>query len=495
MPSGNSGKSRTSSAIVAESTSHVSRRMTSTAIVWYRRDLRVHDHPALRAALDGFDIVVPVFVLDDALLRGRYRSGARAAFMLGCLRALDGELRARGGGLVVRHGRPEHELPALAAATGADAVLWTSDVAPYARARDARVTEALGAAGVQARPCTGGYCIDVGRPRTRDGRPFRGFSPFLRAWRSADRRPVGRAPRTLPALPGGLDRGRIPDVGALRLRGELPEPVVDAGEPAARAALAAWLDGPVDSYGRRQETVAAATSTLSPYLRWGCVSARECEERSRARGGRGASAWVRQLCWRDFYAHLLLHHPASATEELQERFRGTLQWTDDDARLAAWQEGRTGFPLVDAGMRQLARTGWMHNRVRLVTGSFLTKDLHLDWRAGEAWFARLLLDGEPAQNTGNWQWIASVGADPAPVFRRLYNPARHQERYDPDGAYVRRWVPELRAVPDERLAEPWTMTDDEQDAAGCVIGEDYPAPIVDHAAERREALERYASAR
>jgi deoxyribodipyrimidine photo-lyase len=291
-----------------------------------------------------------------------------------------------------------------------------------------------------------------------------------------------------------LDPGRIPDIGALRLGGEVPEPVVDAGEPAGRAALAAWLAGPIDSYARRHDTVADATSTLSPYLRWGCVSARECEERARARGGRGASAWIRQLCWRDFYAHLLLHHPASATEELQERFRGTLEWTDDDARLAAWQEGRTGFPLVDAGMRQLARTGWMHNRVRLVTGSFLTKDLHLDWRLGEAWFARLLLDGEPAQNTGNWQWIASVGADPAPAFRRMYNPARQQERFDPDGAYVRRWVPELRDVPDARLAEPWAMTEDEQRAAGCVIGRDYPAPIVDHRAERRRALERYAAA-
>jgi deoxyribodipyrimidine photo-lyase len=205
---------------------------------------------------------------------------------------------------------------------------------------------------------------------------------------------------------------------------------------------------------------------------------------------------VRQLCWRDFYAHLLLHHPESAVRELQERYRGTLEWAPDRGgrHLAAWQEGRTGFPLVDAGMRQLRETGWMHNRVRLVVGSFLTKDLHLDWRAGEAWFARLLLDGDPAQNTGNWQWIASVGADPAPAFRRMYNPARHQERFDPDGAYVRRWVPELRDVPPERLSEPWTMSAEEQAAAGCVIGRDYPEPIVDHAVERRRALERYRAA-
>jgi deoxyribodipyrimidine photo-lyase len=465
--------------------------MTTTAIVWYRRDLRVHDHPALRAALDGFDRVIPAFVLDDALLHGRYASGSRAAFMLGCLRALDAELRARGSALVVRHGRPEREIRALAAEARADAVLWTSDVAPYARARDRRVTEALGAAGVEARPCTGGYCIDVGRPRTREGRPFRVFSPFWRAWRSAERRPVGRAPRALPELPSRLRRGRVPSLDALGLRDEVPEPVAEAGEPAAREALARWLDGPLDRYGSRHDLVAGGTSALSPYLRWGCLSALECEERARSRGGRGAQAWVRQLCWRDFYAHLLLHHPESATEELQERYRGTLPWDDDAELLRAWQEGRTGFPLVDAGMRQLARTGWMHNRARLVVGSFLTKDLHLDWRAGEAWFARLLLDGEPAQNTGNWQWIASVGADPAPPFRRMYNPARQQERADPDGAYVRHWVPEPRDMPADRLAEPWTMTEDEQRAAGCVIGRDYPAPVVDHAAARRRALERY----
>jgi deoxyribodipyrimidine photo-lyase len=453
--------------------------MTTTAIVWHRRDLRVHDHPALREALDGFDRVVPAFV-------------SRTAFMLGCLRALDGELRARGGGLVVRHGRPEREIAALAADVGASAVLWTSDVSPYARARDRRVTAALGSAGIEARPCTGGYCVDVGRPRTRDGRPFRVFSPFWRAWRAAERRPVGPSPRAVPVLPAGVARGRIPSLDELGLRADVPEPVVAPGEGAARAALARWLDRPVDRYAARHDAVAGGTSVLSPYLRWGCLSARECEQRAGARGGRAAQAWIRQLCWRDFYAHLLLHHPESATAELQERYRGTLGWDDDAALLRAWQEGRTGFPLVDAGMRQLARTGWMHNRARLVAGSFLTKDLHLDWRAGEAWFARLLLDGEPAQNTGNWQWIASVGADPAPPFRRMYNPARQQERADPDGAYVRRWVPELRDVPPERLAEPWTMTAEEQRAARCLIGRDYPAPVVDHAAARRRALDRYA---
>ena len=456
----------------------------TTALVWFRRDLRVHDHPALTAAVREHERVAAVFVVDEALLEGRAASQARAGFLAGCLRGLDDELRRRGAGLIVRAGRPEEELVRLARETGAEAVYWTSDVSPYARARDRRVTDALGAAGVDARPSTGGYCVDVGRPRTRAGKPFRVFSPFARAWSDAARRDVGRAPRRLPALPSGVRRGSVPALSALGLSSDVRAPVCPPGEDAARQALARFLAGTVDDYARRNDEPAGGTSVLSPYLRWGCLSARECEERARTRGGRGAQAWVRQLCWRDFYAHLLLHHPESAVHELQERYRGALEWAPDRGgrHLAAWQEGRTGFPLVDAGMRQLRETGWMHNRVRLVVASFLTKDLHLDWRAGEAWFARLLLDGEPAQNTGNWQWIASVGADPAPAFRRMYNPARHQERFDPDGAYVRRWVPELAHLSGASAHEPWDAAD------GYAHG--YPERIVDHAAERVEALTR-----
>jgi deoxyribodipyrimidine photo-lyase len=229
---------------------------------------------------------------------------------------------------------------------------------------------------------------------------------------------------------------------------------------------------------------------LSPGLHFGCVSAREVEARAAERGGAGAEAFRRQLAWRDFYAHVLLHHPGNARRPHQRRY-AALEHDDDEQLLRAWQEGRTGYPLVDAGMRQLRAIGWMHNRARLVVGSFLTKDLHLDWRLGEAHFMRCLLCGDEAQNNGNWQWVASVGVDPAPYYRRMFSPARQQRRFDPDGDYVRRWVPELTRVPAERLAEPWTMGEAEQRAAGCVIGRDYPAPIVDHARERRRALERY----
>lgn len=469
--------------------------MASTAIVWLRRDLRVHDHPPLVAALAAHERVVPVFVLDPVLLGGRFASAPRTAFLLDCLRELDAALRERGGGLVIRHGVPERELPALATATGARAVHWASDATPYALARDRRVRDALVAHGVEAVPSAGTFVADVGRPRTRAGRPFTVFTPFHRAWEALERRPVHRAPAALPALPRGLDRGAIPSPAALGLPAAdaLSAPAAEPGETAAREALARFLADDLDAYAERHDHLAGGTSALSPHLRFGTLSAREAEERARRRGGAGATAFVRQLAWRDFFAHVLLHHPQNRHREHQPRMRA-LRWDDDPALLAAWQEGRTGYPLVDAGMRQLRASGWMHNRARLVAGSFLTKDLQLDWRAGEAWFMRRLLDGDVAQNNGNWQWIASVGVDPAPVFRRLLNPALQQRRHDPDGAYVRRWVAELRGVPDELLAEPWRMTAEQQEAAGCRIGRDYPAPIVDHALERRRALERYRAA-
>jgi deoxyribodipyrimidine photo-lyase len=431
----------------------------TVALLWFRRDLRLHDHPALHDALAEHERVVPVFCLDDRLLQGRFASGARTAFMLGCLRALDAELRERGSALVVRHGRPEEELPALAREARAGAVYWTSDVSPFARNRDRRVKQALG--DVRAEPRGGNYVADV-----RMHKPYVVFTAFHRAWEELERRTVHRAPGELAAP--GVKAGRLPSLGALGLDGDGVEPIVEPGEPAARRALERFLDDPV------------RPSVLSPYLRWGCLSPREVEERAARRDG--TSEFRRQLAWRDFFAHVLLHHPQDIRAEHQERFRGTLEWDDDTEALRAWQQGRTGYPLVDAGMRQLAATGWMPNRQRMVVGSFLTRDLHLDWREGEAWFERMLLDGEPAQNNGNWQWIASVGVDPAPHFRRLFNPILQARKFDPDGEYVRRWVPELRDVPTEDIFEPW-------DAAP-----DYPRPIVDHAAERRVAIERYRAA-
>src|SRR4051794_9776842 len=411
--SGKSGNSLATAAISGEST-HVVRVRMTTAIVWFRRDLRVHDHPALVRAARDFDRVIPLFVLDPAFAG---RSPARTAFMHACLRALDRELRLRGAGLVVRRGRPAEVLAGMKA----DAILCTSDVSPYARRRDGAIAGLV--------RCPGNHVADVARIR-----PYVVFTPFMRAWLDAPRRAVHDAPGELRGAlrPTGVPRGPEPPFA-------LPE----AGECAAWERFESWpaaQDGP---------------SELSPHLRWGTISPRALEQRVARLRGAGARELRRQLAWRDFFAQLLLREHDLAP--------GGVSWDDDAALLDAWRAGRTGYPFVDAGMRQLAGTGWMPNRARLVAASFLIKDLHLDWRAGEAHFDRLLLDGEPAQNNGNWQWIAATGA------RRIYNPTRQAERFDPRGGYVRRWLPELRDVDDADILDPPPLV---RAATG------YPEPIV-----------------
>ncbi len=461
-----------------------------TALVWLTRDLRLHDHPALRAALDRHERVVPVFCFDDRLLGGRHASGSRTQFLIECLDELGSAMAERGGGLVLRRGPAERELPALAAELGAEEVHLSADVSPFARRRAEAVSRALRDQGVEAVSHPGVAVVDdPGELRTQAGKPYTVFSPFHRTWLEAPRRDVYAAPRKLPALPRGLAKGRVPSLEQLGLEQLVEEPP-PGGESAGRKRLTRFLGDDVRAYADNHDALARdRTSRLSPYLHLGCVSAREVEER--LPGGTGADAFRRQLCWRDFHQHVLLHFPRNAVSEFQARYRGSISWSHARGRFDAWCEGRTGFPLVDAAMRQLRREGWMHNRARLVAGSFLTKDLGIDWRWGERWFMRLLVDGDEANNNGNWQWIASVGTDPAPAFRRIYNPARQMERHDPEGHYVRRYVPELRDVPDEHLAEPWLMPEDVQRGAGCVVGEDYPEPIVDHAEARRAALERY----
>jgi deoxyribodipyrimidine photo-lyase len=466
-----------------------------TAIVWFRRDLRVHDHPALSAALDADARVVPVFCFDDRLLHGRHASGSRTQFLIDCLHELDSSLRERGSGLVIRHGPPERELTKLAEQLGAERLYFTGDVSPFARKRGDRTRKALERAGVELHAHPGLNAVDeIGAVRTQAGGPYTVFTPFHRAWERERRRDVLPAPRTLPPLPGRLAKGRVPSLRALGLEQEVAQPP-RGGERAGRERLARFLATDVDGYEDGRDALGKdASSRLSPYLHFGCVSAREVEQRLLEDGrapGAGREAFRRQLCWRDFHHHVLLHFPRNAHSEFQQRYRGKLAWSRSARSFERWCEGRTGFPLVDAGMRQLWREGWMHNRARLVVGSFLTKDLGIDWRRGERFFMRLLVDGDEASNNGNWQWIASVGTDPQPVFRRIYNPARQMQSYDADGAYVRRYVPELTGVPAEYLREPWTMPEQLQREVGCVIGEHYPKPIVDHAQARREALERY----
>jgi deoxyribodipyrimidine photo-lyase len=469
------------------------------ALVWFRRDLRVHDHPALSAALAAHERVVPVFCLDDRLLHGRHASGPRTAFLLECLTDLDRQLAERGARLVIRHGPPERELPALAGETGASEIHLSRDPGRYEVIRGRRVRAALEQAGVTGHAHPGVSVVDDVRAiQTGQGRPYTVFTPFYRNWERVSRRPVLDPPDRID-MPAKTRHGRVPSLASLGLEQEVAEPA-PGGERAGLARLAEFLGGAVRDYDSgRDQAGTDRSSRLSPYLRFGCLSPRAVEDQlpggmgagGTGAGATGSAALRRQLCWRDFYQHVLVHHPDNAQQEFQSRYRGTLAWTGGDEEFIAWTEGRTGFPLVDAGMRQLRREGWMHNRVRLMVGSFLTKDLGIDWRRGEGWFMRLLLDGDQASNNGNWQWIASVGVDPQPAFRRIYNPSLQQERFDPGGRYVRRYVAELAQVPDEYLAEPWRMPEQEQERTGCRIGQDYPGPIVDHKVARLAALDRY----
>ena len=461
------------------------------ALVWFRRDLRVHDNPALHAALAAHEKVVPVFCLDDRLLHGRHASGPRTQFMLESLADLRAALERRGSTLVVRRGPPERELPALARAVGASAVHFAQDVTPFARGRGDRTGRALLDAGIELCAHPGLNVVDdVTAIATGKGTPYTVYSPFRRIWEAEPRRDVLAAPRRMPAVE--VEPGPIPSLEDLGLRERVPDPM-PGGETEGRRRLDRFLRGPVRDYGANRGALSDGTSSrLSPYLHFGCVSPREVE--GRLPSGTGPEAFRRQLAWRDFYHHVIEAFPRNAHEEFQERYRGTLDWDGDERQFESWCEGRTGYPLVDAGMRQLLREGWMHNRARLVVASFLTKELGVDWRRGERFFMRWLIDGDEANNNGNWQWIASVGVDPQPYFRRIYNPALHMERFDPDASYVRRYVPELATVPDRYVREPWTMPDEVQREAGCVIGRDYPAPVVDRKLARAEAIERYREA-
>lgn len=481
--------------------------MTRIAVVWFRRDLRVHDHPALTAAVAEADVVVPLFVFDDVLLGGRWPSPNRLWFLRESVVALGDALAERGVPLRVIRGRAVDSVPALVREVGAEALYLTRDATPFGRRRDRAVADTLVAHGIAVHAKRGLYIHEPDEVRTADGGPFSVYSPFRRAWEARSRRDLLPAPDRIPG--GGrstaltrLDRApaaaAVPTLADLGLPGPTadPELLPAPGELAARARLARWLDDGFAGYaGVRDRLDLAATSRLSQDLRFGLLSPLEVVARA-DRPGDGARVFTSEVIWREFYAHVLWHHPRVVREEFLERF-ASFPWRTGpgaDADLDAWRDGRTGYPVVDAAMRQLRASGFVHNRARMLAASFLTKDLLLDWRLGEAHFMAHLVDGDLASNNGGWQWAASVGTDPQPYFR-IFNPVLQGRRFDPDGAYVRRWVPELARVPVARIHEPWAMTPDEQGAAGCRIGTDYPAPIVDHAAARGRALAVYAATR
>jgi len=435
-------------------------------VFWFRRDLRLTDHPALAAAVDEAratgGAVAPLFVADDGLLA----SGGpnRRAYLVRTLAALDESLE---GTLTLRRGPPERVVAAVAAEVGATAVLATGDCAPYGRRRDARVAAALAAEGRELRRVGSPYAVSPGRVVTGGGGPYRVFTPFRRAW----------AAHGWP-LPTGRP------VGARWARGEAdlaladldPDPATveavlpPAGEAAAAGLLEEFRAGPAATYAvDRDRPDRAGTSRLSPHLRFGTIHPRQVL--AQVAPGPSGESFRSELAWREFAADVLWHRPDSAWSSLQPAGDHLRSDTgpEADARFAAWADGRTGYPLVDAGMRQLRAEGWMHNRVRMLTASFLVKDLHLDWRRGAAHFLDLLIDGDLASNNHGWQWVAGTGTDAAP-FHRIFSPDRQAERFDPDGGYVARYVPE-HGTPA------------------------YPPPLVDHAVERVEALARWQEAR
>jgi deoxyribodipyrimidine photo-lyase len=449
--------------------------MPSTAVVWFRRDLRLHDHPALHRAVETFDRVVPLYVLDDRLLGGRWASANRAWFLGRALESLDDELRARGSALSIVRGDPRAIVAAFAREIGAEAILASRDHGPYGRARDAAVAAATESAGIRF---LAGRGLLVHEPEEIDrpaGGPYLVFSPFHRRWEGLTLRDVEAAPDAIPAP------ADVPASAPGRLRALLGDPVptadpellLEPGEAAARRRLDTWAvtDALRDYDTGRDRLAVDGTSRLSQDLRWGTLSAVEVTARC-AGEGPGPARFRSEIAWRDFYAHLLWHEPRVRRESFRRALDG-VAWETDERVIAAWRDGRTGYPIVDAAMRQLRSTGWMHNRARMIVASFLTKHLGVDWRVGEAHFMAHLVDGDPASNNGGWQWAASTGTDPQPYFR-IFNPTLQGRRHDPDGAYVRRWVPELAGIDGPDVHEP---------PPGA-----YVPPIVDHREARARAL-------
>jgi deoxyribodipyrimidine photo-lyase len=455
-----------------------------------RRDLRLHDNLALREAV-ARGIVIPLFVLDPAILDStpHRKAERRRSFLFAALRSLDADLRARGSRLIVRGGRPLEVLSRLVRESEAGAIFAEEDYSPYSKARDRAVGAKL------ALHLTPGTAIHApGETLKRDGKPYTVFTHFSRAWKA------------LPLPGGGLSPPR--SIHTPRLPSEpIPEAPEPDGFPAseteARRLLKAFVRGPVQEYaGKRDRLDLDGTSRLSPYFRLGLLSAREAaglagglvwDSGDNRKEQAGAAAWLNELAWRDFYLAVLQHFPEVLRASFNPSLR-SIQWHRNPAVLEAWQQGRTGYPVVDAAMRQLLSTGWMHNRGRMIVASFLVKDLLLDWKEGEIWFMQQLVDGDPAANNGGWQWAAGTGTDAAPYFR-IFNPVTQGERFDPQGSYVSRWVPELAGVPPRWIHKPWEAPEAILRSAGVKLGKSYPHRIVDHVEARGRALDAFASAK
>ncbi len=457
-----------------------------TTLCWLRRDLRLGDHAALAHA-QGAGRVLAAFVFDPALLTGLAPDDARVALIWHSLLEIRQRLRALGSDLAILYGDPAEAIPRLAARIGAHTVFAARDYEPAPRARDERVAALLAADGCALELVKDQVMFDTGEVLTREGKPYTVFTPYARAWR-ARLSPADTGSLAVRLTPDAFLPWRDDEAVNLATLGFADNPIgrAHAGEAAAAQRLAAFEAKIGDYHAARDFPAQDGTSQLSAALRFGTVSIRALARTALAHDGAGAQAWLNELVWRDFYQQLLWHFPQVEAGSFKPAF-STLRWPGEEAHFEAWKAGQTGYPLVDAAMRELLQTGWMHNRLRMVVASFLTKDLLIDWRRGEAHFARHLLDFDLAANNGGWQWAASTGCDAQPWFR-IFNPVTQSQKFDPDGAYIRRWVPELAALDARAVHAPWLA---KALPAGFALGRDYPAPIVDHAAQRERALALY----
>ena len=458
------------------------------ALVWFRRDLRDEDHAALSAALSQANQVYCAFVFDTDILEALpSRRDRRVHFIHASLLELDHVLQQRGGQLIVLHGRPQEEIPALALRLGVEAVFVNRDYEPAAKTRDTAVAQVLAGHGIALLTFKDQAIFDGDEILTSSGTPYTVFTPYKNAWlKRLTATDVARWPTEgkLASCPGS----RIPSLAAIGFEEtDLAELGIATGMQGAAARWTAFRDGPLPRYGSLRDFPAVrGVSYLSVHLRFGTLSIRQLVSAALAKK---ADAWLNELMWRDFYFMILDHFPHVVGHAFRPAY-DAIRWAERPQAFSAWCAGNTGYPLVDAAMRQINHCGWMHNRLRMVVASFLTKDLGIDWRLGERYFADQLIDFDLSANNGGWQWAASSGCDAQPYFR-IFNPVTQSEKFDPQGRFIRRYVPELDKVPDQHIHAPWRMRKEDQERLGVVIGRDYPAPIVDHAQARVETLARY----
>ncbi|MCB1231364.1 MAG: deoxyribodipyrimidine photo-lyase [Verrucomicrobiae bacterium] len=460
-----------------------------TAIHWFRRDLRLSDNTALWHAAQSAESVVPVYVLSNWTGEHHWTGPGRQQFLCGCLDSLAKNLETIGARLIIRQGDAADQLEQLIKDSQADAVFFNRDPDPYGREMEKQVQERCRSLGIDFHSHKDAVLHEPGEVLTGSGDPYKVYTPYSKNWFDQPKSETLGRPRSLHT-PDGIKSDALPSLATWNLSIDRDLDSIQPGERAARDRLKKALDGPLLHYAdKRNDPSAESTSRLGPDLRFGTISVREVFHRARKAADEAGSAGKRkslhtfqkQLAWREFFMAILGHFPHVLDEEFNPAWRG-LPWDDPGKqdRFERWKTGRTGFPIVDAGMRQLLATGYLHNRVRMIVAMFLTKDLHLHWRLGESHFMRHLIDGEIANNNGGWQWSAGTGADAAPYFR-IQNPWTQTERYDPRGDYIKRWVPELEKVDSKRFQKPPEDSNP--------IADDYVIPVVDHKTERERTLE------